>query len=117
MKGAPQSKTPAGRPGQFDAAQQSLFDEQRTFCPQWPAPATLTARALDMLLTGERLTHPDFQAATRSWRLAACIDVLRKLGWPVLTFDEAGMPITGRRRAIAAYQLAAYALQAVGACA
>ncbi len=113
---APQSKTPAGGPGQFDAAQQSLFDEQPAFCPQWPNSATLTGRALGMLLTGKRVTHPDFQAATRSWRLAACIDVLRKLGWPVLTFDEDGQPITGRHRAIAAYELAAYALQAVGAC-
>ncbi|MDD4888083.1 MAG: hypothetical protein PHO64_14405 [Thiomonas sp.] len=74
----------------------------------------MPARALDMLLGGERVTHPDFQTATRSWRLAACIDVLRKLAWPVLTFDENGQPITGRRRAIAAYRMAAYALQAVG---
>jgi hypothetical protein len=109
----PQSKTPAGRPGQF--AEQGTLFEPAPFSPVWPSPATLTARALDLLLTGKRVTHPDFQAATRSWRLAACIDVLRKLGWPVLTFDEAGMPITGRRRAIAAYQMADYALQAVGA--
>jgi len=108
------NKKPAGQGGQF--AEQGTLFEPPPFSPLWPSPATLTARALDMLLTGERLTHPDFQAATRSWRLAACIDVLRKLGWPVRTLDEAGMPITGRRRAIAAYQLADYALQAVGAC-
>lgn len=110
---APKNEKPAGQGGQF--AEQGTLFEPPPFSPVWPSPATLVARALDMLLTGERVTHPDFQADTRSWRLAACIDVLRKLGWPVLTFDENGQPITGRRRAIAAYQLPAYALQAVGA--
>jgi len=114
MERTPKNEKPAGQGGQSEAAQQELF-EQPEFSPFWPSPATLPAHALDMLLTGERVRHPDFQAATRSWRLAASIDVLRKLGWPVLTFDENGQPITGRRRAIAAYQMAAYALQAVGA--
>jgi hypothetical protein len=114
MERIPQIEKPAVQGGQSEAAQQALF-EQPPFSPVWPSPATLPARALDMLLTGERMTHPDFQAATRSWRLAASIDVLRKLGWPVLTFDENGLPVTGRRVAIAAYQMADYALQAVGA--
>jgi hypothetical protein len=109
---APERQTPGGNRGQF--AEQGTLFEPPPFCPQWPNPATLTARALSMLLAGERLTHPDFQAATRSWRLAACIDELRKLGWPVQTFGETGLPITGRRRAIAAYQMAGYALQALG---
>ena len=112
---APNEK-PAVEGGQSEAAQQELF-EQPEFSPNWPNPATLAARALQMLLTGQRVTHPDFQAATRSWRLAACIDVLRKLGWPVLTLDENGQPITGRNRSIAAYKMPGYALQAVGACA
>ncbi len=113
MAAAP-NKKPAGQGGQF--AEQGALFEPPPFSPVWPSPASLPARALDMLLTGKRITHPDFQAATRSWRLAACIDVLRKLGWPVLTFDENGQPITGRSRAIAAYALPPYALQAVGAC-
>jgi hypothetical protein len=107
-------KKPAGQGGEF--AEQGTLFEPPTFSPVWPSPATLPARALDILLSGERVTHPDFQAATRSWRLSASIDVLRKLGWPILTFEESGQPITGRRRAIAAYQMAGYALQAVGVC-
>jgi hypothetical protein len=107
-------KKPAWHGGQF--AEQGALFEQPTFSPTWPTPATLPARALDILLSGERVTHPDFQATTRSWRLAASIDVLRKLGWPILTFEENGQPITGRGRAIAAYQMAGYALQAVGVC-
>lgn len=107
------NKKPAGQGGQF--AEQGALFEPPPFSPVWPNSASLAGRALDMLLAGKRITHPDFQAATRSWRLAASIDVLRnKLGWPVLTFDENGQPITGRRRAIAAYQLPPYALQAVG---
>lgn len=115
MEHTPQNEKPAGQGGQF--AEQGTLFEPPPFSPVWPNSATLTGRALDMLLTGKRVTHPDFQAATRSWRLAACIDVLRKLGWPVFTFDEDGQPITGRHRAIAAYELATYALQAVGVCA
>ena len=42
-------------------------------------------RALNMLLTGCEITHPDFQAKTRSWRLGAYVKVLRKLGWPIET--------------------------------
>jgi hypothetical protein len=106
---APQSKTPAGGPGQFDAAQQSLFDEPPAFCPQWPNPATLPDKALDRLIAGERLTHPKFQARTGSWRLAAAIKVLRWLGWPIQT-DELHRP---GRRPIADYWLPPDFVQAI----
>ena len=105
----PQSKTPAGGPGQFDAAQRSLFDEQPAFCPQWPKPATLPDKALERLIAGQHLTHPQFLSATGSWRCAAAIKELRYLGWPVLT-DELQRP---GRRPIADYWLAPHAIEAV----
>jgi len=99
MMDAPQSKTPAGRPGQF--AEQGTLFEPAPFSPKWPSPATLADRALDILLSGKRLTHPQFQELTGSWRLAAAIKVLRWLGWPVQT-DELHRP---GRRPIADYWL------------
>ncbi len=105
----PQNKTPPARAGQSEAAQQSLFNELSAFSPAWPKPATLPDKALERLIAGHHLTHPDFLAATGSWRCAAAIKELRYLGWPVLT-DELHRP---GRRPIADYWLAPYAIKAV----
>ena len=110
----PENRTPPARAGQSDATQQSLFDEQPAFCPQWPNPATLDRRALDVFLTGASLTTPEFQGMTRSWRLAAIAERLRnKLGWPLLALNEDGLPVTGRRTPIARYVMAGYAIEAM----
>lgn len=53
------------------------------FSPIWPKTATLAESALCLLLCRNSLTSPEFQAATRSWRLAAYINALRNDGWPV----------------------------------
>lgn len=104
----PQSKTPAGGPGRFESAQQSLFNELLAFSPAWPKPASLPDKALERLIAGQHLTHPQFLAATGSWRCAAAIKELRYLGWPVLTAE---LPRPGRRP-IADYWLAPHAIEA-----
>ena len=104
----PQSKTPPARAGQSEAAQQGELFERPPFSPEWPKPATLPDKALERLIAGQHLTHPQFLAATVSWRCAAAIKELRYLGWPVLT-DE--LPRPGRRP-IADYWLAPHAIEA-----
>jgi len=66
--------------------QLSLLPEPN-FIAKWPPRNTHTAIALSMLLPGEMVSHPDFQSQTSSWRLAAYIHELRKLGWPVQTVE------------------------------
>jgi hypothetical protein len=61
--------------------------EQPEFCPVWPPASTLAYEALKRLLSGERLTHPEFERHTSSWRLAAWIHDLREMGWPVETVE------------------------------
>jgi hypothetical protein len=90
--------------------QLSLF-EPPPFCPVNPTPATLPAKALAMLLQGGTLISPDFQAVTQSWRLAAHVRELRKLGWPVQAFDVR-FP-DNPTRTIAAYFLPAWVLRQV----
>ncbi len=100
------NKKPAGQGGQF--AEQGTLFEPSSFSPVWPSPATLPDKALERLIAGQHLTHPQFLAATGSWRCAAAIKELRYLGWPVLT-DE--LPRPGRRP-IADYWLAPHAIGA-----
>ena len=104
---APKNEKPAGQGGQF--AEQGALFEPPPFSPVWPSPATLPARALEVLIDGQRLTHPQFQARTGSWRCAASIKVLRWLGWPVQT-DELRRP---GRRPIADYWLPPEIVQAI----
>lgn len=106
-------KTPGSRqacPGVV-GEQLALIDPP-AFCPVWPKPATLQNRALEMLLDGRRITSPDFQKATRSWRLAAYVRNLREDGWPIhaaeVTFGDEPT------RCIALYWLQDWAIQQVG---
>ena len=52
--------------------------------PTAPRPGTLAAALLLLLGRGDRLTHPDFEGCTGSWRLAAVAFELAALGWPVV---------------------------------
>lgn len=52
--------------------------------PVAPSPGTLADALLRMLASGDRLTHPDFEARTGSWRLAAVAFELAALAWPVV---------------------------------
>lgn len=51
--------------------------------PVAPRPGTLADALLRMLASGDRLTHPDFEDRTGSWRLAAVAFELAALAWPV----------------------------------
>lgn len=66
--------------------QLSLLPEP-DFTPKLPHRNTLSARALSMMLQGRKISHPDFEDKTSSWRLAAHIYNLNKLGWPVQTIE------------------------------
>ena len=68
-------------------SKQTSFLPEPEFNPVVPRKDTLAYKALSLMLKGKRISHPDFQGVTNSWRLAAYIDALNKLGWPVLTID------------------------------
>lgn len=51
--------------------------------PVAPRPGTLADALLRMLARGDRLTHPEFEDRTGSWRLAAFAFELAALGWPM----------------------------------
>lgn len=89
-----------------DARQLSLLPEVEQ-PPQRPNRGTLADALLAMLARGDKLTHPDFQARTGSWRLAAVAFELGLLGWHVLA-ERIHAPTPDRPdRSIARYSLTA----------
>lgn len=90
--------------------QLTLFADAE-FSPNWPKTATLAESALCLLLCRSSLTSPEFQAATKSWRLAAYINALRDDGWPVQVVE---IPFSDEpKRHIARYFLPGWVKQAV----
>lgn len=87
------------------------YDEQLTFldpmpfCPTWPKRGSLADRALEMFMDGRLLDHPDFEAETASWRLAAVVCELRDLGWPIESIDIPAPTDERQNRFIALYRL------------
>lgn len=87
-----------------DPRQLSLLAELE-LAPQRPNPGTLSDALLRMLAQGDRLTHPEFEVRTGSWRLAAVAFELGLLGWPVQS-RRIPAPAPGRPdRTIARYWL------------
>lgn len=87
-----------------DPRQLSLLPELEQK-PTAPNVGTLAHRLLGMLAKGDRLTHPDFEERTGSWRLAAVAFELGLLGWS-LTVERILAPTPGRPdRTIARYSL------------
>jgi len=68
-------------------SKQISFLPEPDFTPKLPSKNTLAFRALDLMLKGKKISHPDFEVKTSSWRLAAHIHVLKELGWPVQTIE------------------------------
>ncbi len=67
-----------------------------------PKPGTLQDLALNRLLVGDVLNHPEFFAESGSWRLAAVIDQLNGMGWPIskrhiFDFDDDCLKGSGSR--------------------
>lgn len=85
--------------------EQTSFLPPPPFAPTWPQPQTLAARALEIFLRGEALTHPQFEAVSFSWRLSAVVAVLRELGWPIEAADIPAPTYENPHRAIARYHL------------
>jgi len=67
--------------------------------PTLPKYNTLVARALVLLLIGERITHKDFQKQTASYRLSGPIERLRnRHGWIITTTEETSLTSDKTRR-------------------
>lgn len=100
MKKAPNNFPAAGALGE-----QLTFLDPPVFSPGLPTPATLADRLLTGFLQGKSFTHPEWQAITKSWRLAATAQKLKDLDWPVQSLPQAS-PIDGQPdRVIARYEL------------
>ncbi len=93
------------------AYQKDYQEEQLTlldplpFCPTWPQRGTLADRALGMFLDGKKLDHPDFEAATASWRLAAVVFELRELDWHIESIELPAPTEENPNRFISLYYL------------
>jgi hypothetical protein len=109
----PQSNTPAGGPGQSEAAQQGELFERPPFSPEWPNAATKEGQLLGALLAGASFNHAEFIGEARTWRLAAYAHALKRRGWHVRTLTEDGQPWTGNSCGIARYALDAADIAAV----
>ena len=66
---------------------QLSFLPEPPFAPSWPHYGTQASDLLHEFLQGYKRTHPEFEAKTLSWRLAAVVCQLRDLGWPIETED------------------------------
>lgn len=80
-------KTQNSRQASTGSNKQLSFLPEPDFNPKLPPINTLPGRALSLMLQGKVISHPDFQDLTCSWRLAAPINKLGNLGWPIERFD------------------------------
>ena len=103
--------TPANRGnGTGRQGEQLSLLEQAPFSAQMPKPATLAAKLLSRLLSGESITHQGFERGTNSWRCAAYIHELRELGWPIETIEIGAPSAECPGRCIALYRMPAWVL-------
>lgn len=84
----PQKKSSASGSVKFvtstdEGFQYRLFDSLPITPPPKPAFGTLGGAALECFLSGRKLIHPQFQEICGSWRLAAAVYELKKMGWPI----------------------------------
>jgi hypothetical protein len=81
----PKAEGSAGDTGDFDT-QGDLFGIEAAplrLPLTMPSPGTLAYQLLWLLLAGERIEPLAWLARTGSWRLAADVQRLKDLGWPV----------------------------------
>lgn len=82
----------------------------------FPNIGTLPSRTLALLLQGRAITHRDFWLHAGTYRLSACIHLLRAMGWDILDTPEV-VPTsdpTKRRAHIKRYYLQNEAISAAG---
>jgi hypothetical protein len=89
------------------SGEQLSFLPPPPFAPVWPRPGTREAKALDILLAGQSVTTPEFEARTFSWRLSAVAHRLNRMGWPVESQMVAAPTHERPHRCIASYHLPA----------
>ena len=109
-------KTPERRQASSGVVGEQLnLIDPPAFCPVFPKPTSMAGRALAMLLqTPAGVTSPDFQAVTRSWRLAAYVfELITEYGWPI---DVVEIPFSDdRTRFMARYFMPEWMRQELGA--
>ncbi|QZA78185.1 hypothetical protein K4H28_01805 [Deefgea tanakiae] len=80
--------------GHFIPEQARLFsNDELPIKVTWPNPDTWPEKVLRLLLAGNHLTQP--QMGFDSWRLGAHINVLKKMGFPIVSMPVAN-PNGGR---------------------
>lgn len=110
---SPQTENPSAAANGDFIEQGELF-KGPLLNPSWPTPGTLDSVCLEMLIAGQKLTHPEFQSVTHSWRLAACIERLVKLHrWPIERRDIPDPFKKRRARDIREYHLRLDAIELV----
>ncbi len=67
----------------LNGSKQCSMLPEPNFNPKLPEKDTLEYRALILMLQGKKISHRDFDNITNSWRLAAYILKLKKLGWSI----------------------------------
>ena len=98
----------------MSAPEQLSFLPPLPFCPTWPNKNTNEDRALMPLLDGRLVDTLDFQDDTGSWRLAAVVRELVKMGWPISSTPTSAPTARNPNRRIAVYELPAkYIAQAL----
>jgi hypothetical protein len=70
----------------YNGSEQLSFLPQLDFNPNMPGKNTKKHQALDLLLRGKEICHRRFDKKTDSYRLAAYIRDLKKMGWPILDY-------------------------------
>lgn len=97
-----------------NGSKQMSFLPEPDFNPKLPSKNTLTFKTLYLLLRGKKISHLDFQDETGSWRLAAYVDKLNKLGWPIETNNVAHLSNIGpKKRQISQYFLSKKIIQKI----
>lgn len=97
MKAASDDHNPRG--------EQLSFLPPLEFTPICPTKNTLEDYALAMLAKGHPFNHPEFETKHQSWRLAAVVFNLRRLGWPIETTLTPRLCADGKRKNVARYRL------------
>jgi hypothetical protein len=70
----------------LSGSEQLSFLPQLDFNPDVPNKHTKKHQALKLLLDHKDICHRDFDKKTDSYRLAAYIRDLKKMGWPILDY-------------------------------
>lgn len=102
---APKGETPTQTNATGVSGEQLSFLPTLPFSPIWPSHTTIAGRVLAEFLRGEFLDHEDVIDGCSSWRLAAYVDKLKKMGWPVVAFEKPAPSSGCPSRTIALYAL------------